>query len=264
MPSRPDWELSAGTQITANAVFFSTAAAVLVYALYVARKDRALWPLYLFVAAGVCVFYETIIDHLGAVTYGEQNLTTVYHLWDREIPLYILGVYITYFGLAATWLMRALDRGVTERQWWKYYWWHVVVCFAFEPIPIHFDLWKYWGDNQPFGLFGFPAWWWFANGAMLYNATAIMYLVRRHLIADRHSFILILLYPAAIFAIHGSAAIPVGLALNSTTNQLVIEVAQIVTIAVAFMYTWLFGKAVTGAGARREPMQAPSLQLEYA
>jgi hypothetical protein len=259
---RPNWELSTGTQIAANAFFFTTTVAVLGYAIYVARQERRRWPLYIFAAAGCCVFYETIIDHIGGVTYGERHLLHVYHLWGRQIPLYILGVYFTYFGVAAIWLMRHLDEGITRRTWWRYFTWHVVFCFAFEPIPIHFKLWKYWRANQPLAAFGFPDWWWFANGAMLFNATAIMHLLRKHVISDRECWLLIPLYPMLIMSIHGGSAIPVGLALNSTTNKVAVNIASLATIALSFMLTWIFGKAITRGEAAPEAAPADDVLSE--
>jgi hypothetical protein len=98
-------------------------------------------------------------DLLGKATYAEHpNIPYVYHLWGRYIPLYDVGVYFFYFGIVAVFFMRVLERGVSREEYWRLFAAHVMFCALFEQIPIHIGMWRYWGNNQPFSVFGFPAW----------------------------------------------------------------------------------------------------------
>jgi hypothetical protein len=269
---RPHWTLSPGTDIAINAVFFAGALLALGYAIHVARTEKKRWPIYLFLAGGVCIFYEVIGDLLGEATYGERHIPYIYHLWGRYIPVYDVGVYFFYFGIVAVFFMRMMERGLRRAEWWKLFAGHVVFCALFEQIPIHIGMWRYWGDNQPFSVFGFPAWWWFANSNMILNATAATYLLRRHLITDRQTWLLLIAYPMAVVGTHASAALPVALALNSTHNRIITNVCALLTIGLSVLYTWIFGQAlalsqrvtaatpapVAGAASIAEPAFAPS------
>lgn len=52
--------------------------------------------------------------------------------------------------------MRALQRKVDARTWGLYFAVAVVAATSFELVPIHFGLWRYYGDNQPLQVLGFP------------------------------------------------------------------------------------------------------------
>ena len=247
---RPNWTLSTETQIAISVVFFVGALVALGWAIYLCRKERKWWPIFLFLAGGICIFYEVVGDLLGGATYPEHdNIPYLYHLWGRYIPLYLVGVYFFYFGIVAVFFMRVLEHGLRPGQYWKDYWLlfcgHVVFCALFEQIPIHVGMWRYWGDNQPFMVFGFPAWWWFANSSMILNATAATYLLRKHLLTDRQEWLILIAYPMAVVATHFSASLPVALTLNSTHNLLITHIGATITIGLSLFLTWIFAKAVT-------------------
>jgi hypothetical protein len=242
---RPNWTLSNGTDIAIIVVFFLGALVALGWAIYLARTEKKRWPIYLYFAGGICIFYEVLGDLLGEATYAEHpNIPYIYHLWGRYIPLYDVGVYFFYFGIVAVFFMRQLERGVSRDGYWRLFAGHVLFCALFEQIPIHIGMWRYWGDNQPFSVFGFPAWWWFANSSMILNATAAVHLLHKHVLTDRQSWLLLIAYPMAVVGTHASAALPVALALNSTQSRVITNICALITIALSLLITRVFGKAL--------------------
>jgi hypothetical protein len=259
---RPNWTLSTETQIAISVVFFVGALVALVWAIHLCRTERKSWPIFLYLAGGICIFYEVVGDLVGGATYAEHDsIPYVYHLWGRYIPLYLVGVYFFYFGIVAVFFMRVLEHGLRPGQYWKDYWLlfagHVVFCALFEQIPIHIGMWRYWGDNQPFSVFGFPAWWWFANSSMILNATAATYLLRKHLITERQTWLILIAYPMAVVGVHFSTALPVGLALNSTQDRLITHICALITIGLSLFVTWIFGKALALSSRATEAVPEP-------
>jgi hypothetical protein len=242
---RPNWTLSTGTDVAIMTVCFLGALVAFGWAVYLARTETRRWPLYLFFAGGICIFYEVIGDRLGEATYAQQpNIPYIYHLWGRYIPVFDVGVYFFYFGIVAVFFFRQFERGVSRDGYLLLFAGHVVFCALFEQIPIHIGMWRYWGDNQPFSVFGFPAWWWFANSSMILNATAAVYLLRKHVLTERQSWVILIAYPMAVVGTHASAALPVALALNSTQNRVITNICALITIGLSVMITGFFGRAL--------------------
>jgi hypothetical protein len=249
---RPNWRLSHGQQVTANTLFALATVLALAYVVHIARRDNKVWPLFLFLGAGLTVFYEPINNVLGHCTYPESHLLTWIQTFGRKIPVYIGFCYFFYFSAAVLWIMGRIEAGITSRQWWRYYAVGVVAATSFELIPIHLKWWLYYGSAQSPKVLGFPMWWWFANPECLFATATLLYFLRKHVVKEQLSVLLVPLFPMAIFATHGAVAIPVFTALNSTTNRAVTTLASLLTIALALMVMWLCGKLVARSSVRSE------------
>jgi hypothetical protein len=252
---RPNWELSSAHELVANLVFGAVGLLALAYCVHLARRERKAYPLFVFLGAGLSVFYEPINNVLGHCTYPEIGQVTWIETFGRRIPTYIGPVYFFYFSATILWIMGRIRAGVTVRQWWRYYAVGVVVCTCFELIPIHYGWWKYYGANQGLRILGFPMWWWFANPMCLFAMATLFHFLRERVLTDRLSPLLVVLWPMALFATHGSAAIPVFTALNSTSSTTVTTLATLLTIGVALMVVMLTGKliAADGPAEAKEP-----------
>ena len=248
--ARPNWELSAGHELVANVLFGVVGLLALGYCVHLARRERRSYPLFVFLGAGLSVFYEPINNVLGHCTYPEIGQVTWIETFGRRIPTYIGPVYFFYFSATILWLMGRIRAGVTTRRWWTYYSVGVAACTSFELVPIHYGWWKYYGGNQGLRILGFPMWWWFVNPMCLFAMATLFHFLRKHVITDGLSPLLVLLWPMALFATHGSAAIPVYTALNSTSSTAVTTLATLLTIGLALMVMTLTGKLVAVDGRR--------------
>ena len=75
--------------------------------------------------------------------------------------------------------------------------------------------------------------------------TAATYLLRKHLITDRQTWLILIAYPLAVVGVHFSTSLPVALALNSTQNLLITHIGAVITIGLSLFVTWIFAKALT-------------------
>jgi hypothetical protein len=247
------WELPPGDTLAAYVIFTVAFVAALAYMIRVARMERSLWPLYLFLGAGLAVVYEPINNVLGLCAYPEINQPTWISALGRRIPVYIGLVYYVYWSAPVLWLVRRIQAGITAVQWWRWYAGFTVVVTCFELAPLARGWWTYYGAQQPLVVLGFPTWWWIVNSQAIFGLGALVHLLRRHLLTDdRRALLLIPVMPLLLFAVHGGAGIPVFLALNTTTEHVVNDIAGIASIGIALMNMWLFSITVV-----RRPASAP-------
>jgi hypothetical protein len=239
---RPNWELAPAEQTVACVIFGVAALAALAYMIYAARDERKPWPIYLFLGCGLGVFYEPINNVLGHCTYPEINQFVWISTFGRDIPAYIGFVYFFYFSASILWISRRIAAGITTRQWWKYYAVFTVLVTCFEFVPISRGWWMYYGDNQAMRVLGFPMWWWVLNSYCLFVIAAGLHQVRRRLLTNRSSWLIIPMVPMALFAVHGAAAIPIFTALNSTTNTTITTLATLASMVLALGGMWLTSK----------------------
>ena len=152
----PGWALSGVSHIAALTVFGTAALITLVCCVCVARAERRSYPMALFVAGGLCIFYEPLADVLGHCMWARQNVIVEMTLFGVDLPLFAQLVHFTYFAGGLVFLLRRLERGVSPRQWWTYYACGVVIAGAAEmgaiavnggtirrtgPYVLHYPLW---------------------------------------------------------------------------------------------------------------------------
>jgi hypothetical protein len=228
---------SIDSQTTAELVFGLMTLVAFVACVWLARKERKVWPLMAFFAGAVMALYEPFNNVLANVAYP-QNQHTAFTLFHRQQPVYLVLVYASYFGFTTPWLMWVFERGMTRRQ--------VLQCFAavvgfaavFEPLPVHQDWWVYYGE-QPLVVLGVPMWWWFANASVVVGSAVLLTLARRHLFtADWQTVLFVPFAVVPLLVWHASAAFPVYAAISGDASMTVKTLASFATIA--FAITWAF------------------------
>jgi len=241
---RPNWELSQSFQITQIIIGAVLVAIAFAYTVYVARKDKVLYPYFLFFGAGLSGLTEPILDVLGISTQPEIHQITAYVLFGRKIPMYLAICYFYYFPIPILWLVRRLAAGMNTRQWWRFFLGLSIFTTVFDIPGIQQGLWRYYGPMQPPGLFGFPAWWWFGQSSSICLTAMVIHLLRHTILTEARSILLIAITPILLFAGLEGPAIPITLALHSSTNPMVTAIVQPVTIALHLMIVWLCGQVV--------------------
>jgi hypothetical protein len=253
---------SQAVQVGGEILFGGLALMTLAYCIVVAKRQRKLWPVFVFAGAALNVLYEPFNNLLGHCAYpviGQHNLIT---LFDQHIPVYIGLVYMTYFALPVPILVQRWERGITKMQFWRDFAILAAICAAFEPAFVYFGWWLYHGGNQPLAFTGLPMRWWFANSMCVVATAAMVYLLRRYVFtSDRQAIALIPLVPLTLFASHGSAAWPVFVAINETTGDADgwTTLATVGTIAISMLYLWIISGLVTRS-ATQHPAPTPRVE----
>jgi hypothetical protein len=229
--------------------------AALGYCIWLARRERKIWPLMVWLCGAPMTLWEPMQNIVTHVVYPEIGQHTAFVIYDRPMPVYLVLVYMCYFGLWVPLLMKKFEDGVSVRQVMKYYFITVVFAAAFEPIPVSvFGWWTYYGDNQPLKFFGIPIWWFFVNAMVIVGVAAVFAVLRRHVLtADWQTVVFV---PGGLFvcgALHHSAGIPAYTAIGSGWSIAVTVPLSLVSCGLAVLWTYLLARLVAAPTATPEP-----------
>lgn len=118
------------------------------------RRLASLLPLTVFVSATLWLPNEPFIDAILGFQYAADSPVVLFTLWDRVLPLQVIGVGAMFFIFPWT-IYRLVLSGTTLKR-------IVVICVAAGVIDwllewpaIYFGLFEYYGDN-PSRVLGLP------------------------------------------------------------------------------------------------------------
>jgi hypothetical protein len=229
--SFPHWAAPLGQQI--GFLRLATVLAVLsgLYAVWLARRERDAYPLFVFLGAGLAVIYEPLGDILTKVAYPPLAQDSLITSFGRPIPLWMAPNYFFFFCVPVLLLLQfVVHRDVSARKWFLTYFGLVVFVALFEQPGINADAWRYYGTNQAFSINSYPVWVAFANAQTLVMLSVGISLLRRTVITARTSFLFVLLVPMLLVASHVGPSLFVVSALYSTNDLLVVNLAATLTI----------------------------------
>jgi hypothetical protein len=246
----PIWGISTASQAAAELAMGGFTVVALVYCVWLARREREIWPLMVWAAGAPMAMYETLNNVLAHVAYPTIGQHTAFTLFGRAMPVYLVLVYMCYFGIVVPMLMKRFEDGVTKKQVMTYFGLVVAMAAVFEPIPVALDWWTYYGDNQPLKVLGIPMWWWFANAAAVVGTAAVFAALRKHVFtADWQSIFFIPLSLATCAAWHLTAAFPTYAAIAVNASSAVTIPMSLLTCVVATTWAFLMSHLVASPTA---------------
>jgi hypothetical protein len=233
--SYPSWAISPQTNLAAELVMGAGALASLIYCIHIARRDRVVWPLWMFIGAGVMTIWETIVNLFEHIAYPSEGARIILDGWlGRDIPLYCFLIYLCYFAGPGAWLYQRILGGVSRSELTRIAAITIIACATFEPIAVYFNLWTYYGTH-PFNWTGLPMHWWFSNAVTVLFVPAACAMLRKHVLTcDAQTFIFV---PFMIMACWTSKSIdmPIIFAFYATTDIVWLSVASLATMALALL-----------------------------
>ena len=245
----PIYAVSHTQSLVVNAIFGVTAALALVFCVRAAIRARQLYPLFLFLGGTIAVYYEFLTDILGRCMWVTQAEPGTFAAFGRELPLFAITNYMTYFPVACVTIYGALSRGITYQQWWKWVRIGIPLAFVFELYPVHAHWWFYYGEGQPLAILGLPLYWSFCAVMAVMCTTAASFLIVRHFVGERRSWVTIFTLPLGVVGFHMAVVFPVHATISSTNNLAVTTVGALVTIALTLSMLALMGQIVVRAQA---------------
>jgi hypothetical protein len=264
---RPIYGISAGSQLAAEISLGVFTLVALMYCVWLARRERKIWPVMVWAGGAPMAMWEPMQNIVTHVVYPEIDQHTAFEIFGRPMPIYLVLVYMCYFGVWVPMLMKKFEDGVNVKQVMKYYLATVAFAAAFEPIPVGaMKWWFYYGDNQPLRFFGIPIWWFFVNALAVVGVAVIFAVVRKHVLtADWQSLAFV---PAALFVcggLHISAGIPVYAAIGSGLSSAFTIPLSLVSCGLAVTWMYLLARLVATrtpipnvTGADRSVRQVPA------
>ena len=203
---------------------------------------------------------EPILDCQGLLWFAADNKFVAVQMVGRHIPLYVVLGYAFFFGYQTYIAYRAMLAGRSARFFVALYALSWLLDLALQVTGGQLHLYKYYG-NQPFMVFGAPAWWFCIDAGLALLSAAVLFALRDRL-AGAGILLVIPLIPALYAGINGAAGWPVFTVLNSNFDaavngngsDLMVWAGGAATIILSLLYAWLcidrIGKAQRAAGIR--------------
>lgn len=247
----PVFGIGATESLIKYLIFGGLALATLVYCVVVARRQGKLWPLFVFGGSTLLVVYEPFNNLLAQCAYpsagaGEHDAMLTW--FGQHVPWSTWLIYMFYFSFAVPQLVQRLDKGMTVRQFAGFWAITAGICAAFEPIFAHTSglrWWYYYGEGQALDFTGMPMFWVVANSMVVVAMGVIFYLLKKYVLTrDVQTIVFVPLAPLILFGVHGSAGIPVFVAISEGASEFWSTAATLMSFAISFLYLWLMAKAV--------------------
>jgi hypothetical protein len=212
-----------------------------------------------FLLGGLCMgLLEPYLDYLGLLWFASDNVAVTVNLFARHIPLYVVLGYSFFFGLQAYVMYRAILLGKGTRFFLYAYAVSWVFDAALQITGANFGLYHYYGQ-QPFLIFGAPAWW-FTIDATLQLTAGLIFFLLRHRLVGWGQLIVIPMLPGLYAALNGALGWPTFTAINSNFDAesngngspALVYLGGMATIALCALLVWLviseIGRAQRRAG----------------
>jgi hypothetical protein len=199
-----------------------------------------------FLVGGLCMgLLEPYLDYLGLLWFASDNVAVAVQIFGRHIPLYVVLGYSFFFGLQTFIVYRAIQAGKGPKFFLYAYGVSWIFDAALQITGAQFGLYRYYGQ-QPFLIFGAPAWWYTIDAALQLTAGLVFFLLR-HRLVGWGQLIVIPLLPGIYAAINGGLGWPVFAALNSNFTAEVngngswalVYLGGVATIVLAALWVWL-------------------------
>lgn len=251
--------MDATWQLAFNVNLWIVSAIFIAFALRTWQRTGSPLPLMLLVGGGLCVFMEPIVDVMGLCWFWRDGNWTMFEVFGRPIPTWILPTYIFYLGGQTLYTMNRLEKGETARGIWRLWGIYILVNVVLEEPPLHLGLYTYYGDAQPLQPGLLPLWWTAVNAAMPIVAGAIVYRLKPALTGWK-VLLAALLVPMADGATNAAAGWPVWTALNSTDQAWITNLCAAATCGLAAVLIWVVTVAAATdsvVAPARTPVPAP-------
>ena len=226
---------------------FTVLALIMVWVIREMRRTHSAIPLFIMGGAAVAAFTESIWDLLGAVWYPQYGHTPLYRAFNISVPLWMLAAYPCYLGGLGNYVYKRLNEGMTMAQLWKFYVIAWLANFLLEIPVLNMHVYVYHGP-QPFVLFGFPLWQAMGN-AMMPIVIGYMAYVWKDMFTGARGAMILMCVPIAQFTALGGVGWPTWLAMNSGLGYEATYPANILSLGISLMMTYLIGSKVCRATA---------------
>ena len=117
-----------------------------------------------------------------------------------------------------------------------------VGAVAFEFVPMHYDLWRYFG-SQGLQIGDGVVWWGFANSHGIIGTAVVLSLLLK-VLPERRQFLIVPLMPPIFLGVHSAGALFAYLTVGTTTNSTATFFGTLATDLLCCLFFWLYSQVV--------------------
>ncbi|QZT60786.1 hypothetical protein [Mycolicibacterium austroafricanum] len=219
-PPSPPYDLPLNTtmQTVATIVLWGGTALLLGYALWLANRERSIFPVVLIVAVAVGSLIEPLYDisyHLHWLDAGQQ--WTLFTSFGLPQPVWVMPAYVMVFGMPALLMYRSLARGVTLRRVYKLAALTAFTTAVFEITAINLGLYVYYGES-PWRVLNYPLFIAFMEGAQITGFAVLAALLSLFATKHVHALALFAIFPGNFALETLGAGFPTVILQNTSPN----------------------------------------------
>ena len=243
-----------GAELVITTSLAAIAALGVLYALYHWWRSGRPVVLLLFVAGGLMMIFEPMVDTVGGCWFPKDSWVA-FEAWGRPLPVWLCLAYFFYFGIASALFWIGLRRGMTRAQIWIAFVAAMIGDLLFESALLTVDPYTYYGFQPLWLSNGFPLWWMAVNAGVPMVLGAMVYRFDDYFRGWRTLAII----PAGLTASAATnAAIgwPSWLVINTDLGWWPTQIGGLLTFAFAFWIVSLIAAAVA-SDARHPQAMAP-------
>jgi hypothetical protein len=197
-------------------------------------RNHSAIPLLLVVAGVLTVALDPFVAHLGHAIHPPVGQWMLFKALDRATPIHIMLLYGVYYGAVYLLLFSRIRSGAFSASFvWKLFGVFSVLAYVMEIGPLNLGLWTYY-DPQALWVWkgGMPLFHLVLNGASLFLPLTLIKLCYP-VLKGWKQILVVPLSPVGAIMGHVGCGFPFYLAANSSANQLVVDLAGLLSIAFA-------------------------------
>jgi hypothetical protein len=220
-----------------EAITTAVAAVALALMVFWAWRDRAttserLGP-FVVIGGSLAALQEPVVDCLGHIWLRTD--IPAFTTFGREMPVWGVLAYGTFYGLFSYLLYRIASRGGSRQQLRVAIAAILAYNLAMEPLLIALRLYAYYGP-QPMSVFGYPAFWPVVNVTGIVLASLVL-VKQRQWFAGRRAALALLVVPVTVAGGSIASGLPVFSLLNggASPSRFALWIGALATIALGLL-----------------------------
>jgi hypothetical protein len=235
---------STAWQVSMLAVTMLLAVAVFAFAIRRWRTTGRSEMFWMCLGALAAVGYEPLGDFMVDIAYHQSGTLRSLTGFGGTIPLWTLFMYVVFWAPGILYLTSQLEAGVTLKRWLSMFAIVIPVTLTFEVPMLALGLYKYYGAQQPIGVFGYPLWMAFSNSAVIFIVSLLVHAAMKTALVRDKPALLVLLMPSIIIGVGVVTVLPIGLAMSSTTSLVIINLCALASAALSIAFVVIGYKMV--------------------
>ncbi|MCK9250576.1 MAG: hypothetical protein M0P31_16565 [Solirubrobacteraceae bacterium] len=223
--------------------------ALIVYAVYLSRRDRSPIALYLVLAVAVGSLIEPLYDisyHLFWHAFDETGANrqwTLFEAFHLPQPVWVMPAYVVVFAGPAIFMYKGLAKSTSTRHVFKLALITACTTAAFEILMINLELYSYWSP-QTLRVLDYPIWIAFMEAAQITGFALLVALLSRKATNHWQLLTVFVLFPANFAYSTLGAGFPGIIAINSSESpsEVLMACAGLASIGLAMLELWWIGR----------------------
>jgi hypothetical protein len=247
LPAAPTDAIAAAPWVpfTATVVFLGISAIAFCYGVRQWRTGGQPIILMMLLGGLLTSIVEPYLNVIGACWHPVVGQHIAFDLMGRPIPVWVVSIYLFFFGAVGSAGYMLLEKGQTMRNIWLCFLGVIVVDMIAEELLLSTGLYIYYGPQPVILVSKLPLWWAASNATGMFIGIALIRLMAPHLRGAKWLLVAPVMMMSELFG-YAAIALPSWVVINTPVSWWVNQLGGITSLVMAgFMVhgiALMFGK----------------------